>query len=181
MAIGWNFPNSNYGNVSGIGDAGIETFKGSLYRSLAREICQNSLDARLDDSRPVEVEFSLFDVSRDNIPGFSQLEETFRKCGLFWKRENNKKIVDFFTKANQVAGYTSFPILRISDFNTTGLTGSNKKYNSPWQNLVKASGVSDKAGSAGGSFGIGKSAPYACSNFRTVFYSTLDKDNLKAY
>jgi hypothetical protein len=36
--------------------------------------------------------------------------------------------------------------------------------------------VSDKAGSSGGSFGIGKSAPFACSDLRTVFYATQDKD-----
>lgn len=73
------------------------------------------------------------------------------------------------------------PVLRISDFNTTGLTGSDKEYNTPWQNLVKASGVSDKDGASGGSFGIGKSAPFACSDLRTVFYSTLDINGLKAF
>lgn len=48
MSIDWNFPGNNFGTLSGIGEAGIETFKGSPCRSLAREICQNSLDARLD-------------------------------------------------------------------------------------------------------------------------------------
>lgn len=44
MQIGWNFPSNNYGQLTGIGEAGIETFKGAPYSSLAREICQNSLD-----------------------------------------------------------------------------------------------------------------------------------------
>ena len=57
MAIGWNFPSNNFGTVNGIGEAGIETFKGSPYKSLAREICQNSLDAKIDNGQPVRVEF----------------------------------------------------------------------------------------------------------------------------
>ena len=61
--IGWNFPNSNHGKVSGVSEAGIETFKGSLYSSLAREICQNSLDASLDSSKPVIVEFDLKELN----------------------------------------------------------------------------------------------------------------------
>ena len=53
MSIDWNFPGNNFGTLSGIGEAGIETFKGSPCRSLAREVCQNSLDARLDPGKPV--------------------------------------------------------------------------------------------------------------------------------
>ena len=47
--IGWNFPSNNNGDINGISNAGIETFKGAPYEALAREICQNSLDAKLDD------------------------------------------------------------------------------------------------------------------------------------
>lgn len=75
----------------------------------------------------------------------------------------------------------SVPFLRISDFNTTGLLGSKDEYNTPWCNLTKSSGASDKAGTSGGSFGIGKFAPFACSEFRTVFYSTLDIENVTAF
>lgn len=45
----WNFPSNNYGQIFGIADSGVETFKGTPIKSLAREICQNSLDAALDD------------------------------------------------------------------------------------------------------------------------------------
>ena len=35
-------------------------------------------------------------------------------------------------------------ILRISDFNTTGLTGSKEPYAvNPWQSLIKSSGISE--------------------------------------
>ena len=44
----WNFPSNNYGQILGIAESGVETFNGTPIKSLAREICQNSLDAALD-------------------------------------------------------------------------------------------------------------------------------------
>ena len=43
----WNFPSNNFGQISGIADSGVETFNGTPMKSLAREICQNSIDANL--------------------------------------------------------------------------------------------------------------------------------------
>lgn len=180
MSIGWKFPSNNYGIVNGIGEAGIETFKGTPFKSLAREICQNSLDAKACKEKPVLVEFSLTQIDADAVPDFFVLKEAITSCLTFWKKQNNKKTVDFFQKAAAVASQEKISLLRISDFYTTGLLGSDQQYNTPWQNLVKASGVSDKSGSSGGSFGIGKSAPFACSDLRTVFYATQDKHGLKA-
>ncbi len=179
MAIGWNFPSNNNGDENGIGEAGIETFKGSLFSSLAREICQNSLDARNDENKPVKVEFSLYNIENNHIPGFDSLTEAIELCYDYWKE--NKKTRDFFTNAKRIIRSHNISILKISDYNTTGLTGSDKERSSPWQDLVKSSGVSNKNGALGGSFGIGKSAPFACSDLRTIFYSTLDIDGLKAY
>lgn len=178
MSIGWNFPNNNNAEIIGIGEAGIETFKGNLFGSLAREICQNSLDARNDFEKPVKVEFVLNNIDRKNIPGIDTLLETMILCKEFWN--GNKKTVNFFNQASKICEKNSIRILRVSDYNTTGLKGSDKLKSSPWQDLVKSSGVSNKNGESGGSFGIGKSAPFACSDLRTIFYSTLDSDGLKA-
>jgi len=43
----WNFPSNNHGEVKGISDSGVETFQGTPLKSLAWEICQNSLDAAI--------------------------------------------------------------------------------------------------------------------------------------
>jgi hypothetical protein len=180
MNIGWNFPSNNHGQLMGISEAGIETFKGAPYSSLAREVCQNSLDARFDEGKPVTVEFTKIYLDSNELLGIDELRDALNRCNDFWGDMENKKTVDFFTKALNVINSDKIPVLRISDFNTTGLTGADKEYNTPWQNLVKASGVSDKGGFSGGSFGIGKSAPFACSELRTVIYSTVDKDGLSA-
>lgn len=181
MSTGWYFPSNNYGTVTGIGEAGIETFRGSPYRSLAREICQNSMDARIDNKNPVIIEFSSFSIPTKNIPGYDNLHEAIKSCLNFWTEQDNKKAIDFFNKAKTTIEHPTIDVLRISDFNTTGLQGSDKEFNTPWHNLVKASGVSGKEGSAGGSFGIGKAAPFVCSDIRTLFYATKDIDGLSAF
>lgn len=181
MKIGWKFPENNFGSLTGISEAGIETFRANIYNSLAREICQNSLDARLKDDEPVIVDFQKIYIYKNNLPGHNDFLDIWTKCLDFWITRNNKKAVDFLKNGSKVLNKEKLCVLRISDFNTTGLTGSDKEYDiTPWQNLVKSSGVSDKGDSDGGSFGIGKSAPYACSNLRTLFYSTFDKDGLCA-
>lgn len=180
MKIGWDFPSNNNGQVVGISEAGIETFKGSPIPSLAREICQNSLDARLDKELPVTVEFCLSIIPTSEISHFIELKRAIVSCRDFWIKNNNAKTVKFFEKAIKVADKRNIRILRISDYNTTGLTGSKQKYNTPCQNLVKSSGVSDKSGSSGGSFGIGKSAPFVCSELRAVVYSTIDEEGIHA-
>lgn len=181
MANSWIFPSNNYGMVTGIGEASIETFKGSPYRSLSREICQNSMDARFDKNKRVVIEFSCFSIENREIPDYSTLNNSINSCLEFWTEQKNKKTIDFFKKAKKVIESKSVNVLRISDYNTTGLLGSDKEYNTPWQNLVKAAGVSDKEGTSGGSFGIGKAAPFACSDIRTLFYATKDINGLSAF
>ena len=45
-----------------------------------------------------------------------------------------------------------------------------------WHRLVKMTGQSAKnSNTAGGSYGIGKHAPFAVSGLRTIFYSTRYK------
>ena len=68
------------------------------------------------------------------------------------------------------------PCLRVSDRNTTGLSGDH------WRALVKMQGVSHKPElvGAGGSHGIGKYAPFAVSILRTVFYWTCFHEDGKA-
>lgn len=174
----WRFPPNNYGPINGIGDAGIETFLGTPLKSLAREICQNSLDATKE--KTVIIEFSSFNVRREKFYGVDELEKVFKNIIDYWQTQRQDKTRDFFKKALEIINGETIPFLRISDFNTTGLTGSKIENNTPWTDLTKSAGSSDKGDGAGGSFGIGKFAPFACSALRTVFYSTYDIENICA-
>lgn len=179
----WNFELNNSTVLTGLAESGIETFKGSQYESLAREICQNSLDARKDDNLPVRVEFMLTEIESSEIPDQTTLLEVFNKALTFWEKQNNNETVEFCKKnIEKLKKNYRIPILRISDFNTKGLEGSEFKndFKYPWNNLIMSNGSSNKGGSEGGSFGIGKNAPFACSQLRTIFYSTFDQQGIKA-
>lgn len=178
--IKWEFPSNNNGPINGIADAGVETFKGTPIKSLAREICQNSLDARCHADEATVVEFKTFEIPTASIPGIVDLKDAFARALDFWSRQNSDKAKKFFKKALDIVNKSTVRCMRISDFNTSGLTGSHEAYNSPWCNLTKSQGASDKGGTNGGSFGIGKFAPFACSDFRTVFYSTSNIDGEQA-
>ncbi len=177
--IQWRFPSNDHGENKGINDSGVATFRGTPLKSLAREICQNSLDAARKQT--VVIEFNLFSVPTDSLPGASVLKDTFHRCYNFWSIQKGSATKDFFKKALKKIEMDKTYILRISDFNTTGLLGSKEEINTDWTNLTKSSGASDKKGTAGGSYGIGKYAPFACSDFATVFYSTYDEEEEVAY
>ena len=84
----WNFPSNNYGQIFGIADSGIETFKGTPIKSLAREICQNSLDAALKNGEPTRIEFKTFEIDHHKIPDYSNLEDALKRA-LDIGRSNN--------------------------------------------------------------------------------------------
>lgn len=172
----WCFPSNSGGDEQGLNNSLIETFNDSPIKSLAREIVQNSLDAALMGKQAI-VEFKSFSLIRDAFPGCAELSNIMAKCQQFAR---NEKTVKFFEEAKKVLASDKIHFLRISDFNTKGLRGSDKERGTDWSNLVRSTGSSDKNGEKGGSFGIGKGAPFACSALRTVFYSTLDCDGKMA-
>lgn len=177
--VKWDFQENNDGAEEGLNDAGVETFKGTPFESLAREIIQNSSDARYDKTKPVRVVFELMDVDTNHFPDKSYYLKTIEQCESYWK--DNKKTKTFFSKASNLLKQPTIPVLKISDYNTTGLTGSKDVQNSNWFGLIKSTGVSNKGGGSGGSFGIGKNAPFACSDLRTVFYNTYDVEGICAF
>ncbi|WP_017811632.1 hypothetical protein [Paenibacillus shenyangensis] len=178
--IGWNFPSNNYGQITGLNDAGIETFKGNPWDSLAREINQNSCDARVSGSlEPVRVEFQVLEIPASDFPARDAYIKMLKDSLKYWS--DNAKTVAFFENALNVMGADTIKFLKISDYNTTGLTGSKLGRQGGWHNLIKSVGSSNKDSKSGGSFGIGKHAPFACSDLRTVFYSTMDIDGVEAF
>lgn len=177
--MSWLFPRNDGGRDSGFHDAGVETFKGNLDRYLAREMIQNSLDARLEAEKPVHVKFELLSLDRSKIPGMNYLQETFGRCAEYWKDDD--KASAFFRHAIWLASQLRISALKISDYNTTGVPGEDADRTKNWYHLIRCAGSSSKGGGEGGSFGIGKNAPFAASKLRTVFYSTKTADDSVAF
>lgn len=175
----WRFPDNNYTSENGLDTSDMEMFKKDPVSSLAREICQNSIDAAFGE-KPVQVEFSLFQISRDKIPGIKDLAAQINAC-YEYKKDSSKEGPALRELKKSISKDT-ITCLRVSDFHTTGVVGAKTNERStPFYNLTKGSGVSDKAGSSGGSKGIGKFASFVVSTTNTVFYSTRANDGSCAH
>jgi hypothetical protein len=164
------FPELRGGTVQGLNDAGVENFQGAIDVYVSRECGQNTGDAPRQGIETVRLEFDRLELPTTDIPCFYDLRATLIACLSRWKDKPKEK--EFFEQAVELASKDKISVLRISDYGTTGLTGDDLDERGRWFALVKSQGVSNKGDTAGGSFGIGKSSPFAASRFRTVFYGT---------
>ena len=86
------------------------------------------------------------------------------KAERFWKEKNNADTLHYLETFKSVLTSETIDMLVISDYNTTGLNNQN------FASLVEGDGYSEKSDeTSAGSKGIGKAAPFAASNLRTVF------------
>ncbi|MDR0850144.1 MAG: hypothetical protein LBN07_01520 [Christensenellaceae bacterium] len=184
--ICWNFPLLGTGNKQGYTNAGITVFEGrELTDNLVREICQNSLDAKNEHTdEPVIVEFELLNVEKSKYALFKEFEDRIKGCEEFWKdRTDDKNLRDFLARVKVSLSQTTIPFMIMRDFNTKGLIGvKSQDEKSVWEGLANMDGISvDKGDNGGGSFGIGKNAPFAYSSLSMVFYNTYAEDGGKAF
>jgi len=171
----WNYPGNMYTPDSGLDDTGIETFKKDPLASLGRELCQNSIDARDDLSKPVRVEFKTFRIAKRVIPDIEDVENQIQNCINEWKNDN-PSIYNQLVEMQECLKQKEILCARFSDFNTKGVEGVSGGDKTGWFYLTKGSGISGKRRSAGGSKGIGKYATFVASKLRMVFYSTVSKN-----
>ena len=172
------FPDSGGGPNVGPSDAGAEHFAGNLMAHLARECAQNAIDARKGDG-PILLKFNLEEMKARDIPDFQGGLNTAWDASSKWWSDKGRAYPNVFTPAKEMRSAPVVPVLIISDSNTKGLEGitaNNDESGGSWTNLVKSTGVANSSKGAGGAFGIGKMAPFACSALRTVFYQTCSKD-----
>lgn len=182
----WNFGDLGPSVSAGVNDAGINVFKRKPYAGLTKEIIQNSLDAAVSDnsaSSPVRVCFELINVDRQDIPGANRLCDVIHKCADYYNTGDDGEKVKIIEKASQdyLASSSTVPVLKISDYDTTGLCGVKEERGSQWTGLIRESGATNKSGGASGSFGVGKFAPYNFSSIRTLFYTTYTVENEFAF
>lgn len=178
--VRWNFALNSTNDLEGTNNAAITLFKGAgVIVSLAREVCQNSLDAKnrsLSDT-PVKVKYSLAMLDRDQYPMFRELKEVIHNSYNYWSNSDLRtdSIMQSLAVYSNSLDHRKIPVLVMSDYNTTGL---DKKY---FNLLVNTNGISIKQNrNSGGSYGIGKAAPFAASGLNTVFYNTLSTDGWRA-
>ena len=177
MSVKWSFPGNGNGQIRGFSDAGIETFAGNELQALAREICQNSLDAISENEQEVKIEFERYIIDSSKIPGYVDYVSILKKCQDYWIKSNSIKTTNYLKKALKTINESKTFVLRVSDYNTTGLIGPYDDRFDGWNTLTKIDGGATKNGDKAGSFGIGKNAPFCNSSYRLVFYRTLNSEN----
>ena len=171
-SIGFEFPPDGSGQWDGFNEPGIEHYSGSPFEHLGREVTQNTTDARA--TSPAKIHVSLVSVPIGSIPGLDELKQALRRC-LTASVDESDKAQAFFANALTLLSGKRVSVLQIADYNTTGVVGPCIN-GTPFFAMMKATGQSKKSGTATGSYGIGKFAPFTLSDLRTVFLTTVWQD-----
>ena len=134
---------------------------------VVRECVQNSLDARKDDKKPLEITFTI---------GENKNSDTDKLFEHLW---------DHVAASNPVAGerkdFKKYRYLLVEDFKTTGLRGETdpKRVNplkvagNDYFCFVRGTGVSGKTGEQHGKWGVGKFTFLNLSEINTIFVYTV--------
>ena len=87
----WRFTGNNFHPESGLETNDMSIFKKDPMGSLARESCQNSIDAKKKGENCVKVVFQSFKITRDSILGIDRVEEEINSCYEYQTLKANKE------------------------------------------------------------------------------------------
>ena len=169
----WFFPPLN-GGPEIFDNAGRRHFSDAPVRKAVRELIQNSLDARddgLNRDGPVKIELAEIELPATTVD-LRQLTRHLEQCALETQRTKGlKRQLQHYKDAVKAASSTPLRCLLIRDTGTTGADYDK------FRALVRQEGtvIKDNRG-PGGSFGIGKNAPFNLSAVNAVVYSTTFHD-----
>jgi hypothetical protein len=177
----WYFK-SEGGRDVGPNDPVDEKFKGQPYYSIVRESIQNSLDAVDDDNKPVKVDFTFFDLNRNDYPELFDIEHNIKQCQKYYHDNDNaerlfKNMLYYLNGNVEGKKRLNLSCLKIADYNTIGMQYDENNTKSPFYAFLRAGGVSAKSQGSGGSFGFGKGAYYTLSPIKTIIVSTRTTSN----
>ena len=170
----WQFPLNNSNETEGPNDGGITHFTANRSANVIRESIQNSLDARDDELKPVIVDIALTSLPPASFSADGLLDAL---AAAIKSKHNDDAHRKQFKEGQSLLrnSVKEVDALCIIDSNTTGANDDLSLDGKPtkWEALTKSSGLSIKdQPDAGGSFGLGKHAPFAVTNIRTVLYAT---------
>jgi hypothetical protein len=122
--------------------------------TFVREAIQNTLDARLDQSKPVVISFRFHSASVGERKPFLEMVRAFRnKAHLSWSDDWARDRMTWLT---------------VEDFNSKGLSGSLSDRTSDFWNYWLNFGLSNKDGTGRGGRGIGRVTFLIASQIQTV-------------
>src|SRR5699024_9944929 len=116
----WDFPLLGTGNQSGNNIAAITMFKGSgIMDGLAREVCQNSIDAKdktLPPDIPVKVKFELVEIEKKEYSMFEGYQKALESSIDYWSTSplSTPKIMEFLGNVKKALDLEKIPVLIMS-------------------------------------------------------------------
>ncbi|MFC5724759.1 helix-turn-helix domain-containing protein [Streptomyces gamaensis] len=158
------------------GNAAAFAFAANL-EVLAREATQNSLDERLSADGPVASRFVLHELTGHHLDRFLEaLRWSEIEKHLHAAADPGQKVGRVLRDGLQELERTQrLVLLRVDDFNASGLTGPEYA-DGRFARVMRRTLDSGKAGTQGGSYGLGKAALWAASRFGLVLVnSTLSR------
>lgn len=171
-------------------DANIQYFNGDYVEKidiLVRETIQNPLDHPVQGNNPVKIVFKQRYIDSEEIPNRKELLATLKALLLQIKQHKQSKtgiaaeFEKFYKEAVEMLNKSKICILQISDYNTTGLTGSRSDMKSDLGRFLGGVGWWDDSSSGGGSGGLGKFAPFRFSGINFCLYSSFNIDKEYIY
>lgn len=174
--FGFYFEKQGRSGEEGPIDPAQQYFEGShADHAVVRETIQNTLDNPGENSEgPIRMEFELATMRTEDIPGIEKLREHMNAVAAQTEKQQGHERM---LRSADLAMQDEIHVLRISDYNTTGLTGSEviAAKGSPLSRLTRGKGGSNDD-ERGGSFGIGSAAGPSASELCTVFYTSVPED-----
>ncbi|MFC9998103.1 helix-turn-helix domain-containing protein [Nocardia sp. NPDC127526] len=175
-SVGWRFRPAHADGGREYGNAAIFAFDVDP-DVLVREATQNSLDERVDPNRPVRVHYTLHELTGSHCEAFlramrwSELAGHYRSAAT----QSQQKVARSLNAAlNDLDTQKSLLLLRIDDYNASGLTGDDYgdgRFAAVVRRQLDSRKESAGAG-AGGSYGLGKATLWATSRFGMVLINS---------
>ncbi|MEU5161032.1 helix-turn-helix transcriptional regulator [Streptomyces sp. NPDC020875] len=162
------------------GNAAAFAFEADV-KVLAREATQNSLDEQLDRTRPVRVRYTLHELTGEMLAEFlaavrwGELLPHYEAAAA-----QDQKVGRVVAEGlNELARRDRLLLLRVDDYNTTGLTGDDYddgRFAAVVRRQLESRKSEDPGRAAGGSYGLGKATLWATSRLGMVLVnSTLSE------
>ena len=146
---------------------GQHYFVNDAVTKTVREVLQNSLDHPAPGISTVDVTFRLTHLHPQDA-GMEGLRPHVESSLEDVSRDQDADAIEHYKRMLEALSSPSIPCLAITDSGTTGLQGLN------WRNLIFREGTptNTQGQVKGGSYGLGKNAPFNLSSCNTVIYST---------
>ncbi len=177
---GYYFEKQGLSGDEGPIDPAQQYFEGShADHAVVRETTQNTLDNPSKNiDGPIRMVFELSTMNTNDIPGIERLREHLDAVAeQTMSQQGHERMLN----AAKLAKQETISVLRISDYNTTGLTGSETlaEKGSPISRLTRGKGGSSDD-ERGGSFGIGSAVGPMASDLSTVLYVSIPENSYKS-